>query len=114
MKGRTGVIVGRIFFFASVLVLAEFIARLMNSFGLPSWLELSFLLIGTKIVVDIVSAIVKADKRFLYFEDYLRETLVYVVVAAIGVAGVVAVEYYFGGAVWEPLLAAGLVYVWQV
>lgn len=114
MTGKTCVVAARFIYFAAILVAAIVLTKMLDLLEVPPWVRLFIVFIGTKIVLDMGVALFKSNKRFLYFEDYLRETFVYAVVAAVAVAGVMAVEYYFGGAIWNPLLAAGLVYVWQV
>lgn len=111
MKGKTILLV--LLRFVGLLAIAQFIASLLMETGLPQWAVLFILFVSTKLFFDILVYIFSGQKKFLYLEDYLREMSIYLIVAAISVAGVTAVEFYFHGQIWQPLLAAGLVYVWR-
>lgn len=77
-----------------------------------SWLRCLLVFVLTKLLADVASAVMR-EKRFVFFEDYLRELLLFSGVAALCVLGVAAVQYYLHGKIWFPLLAAAAVMVWR-
>jgi len=103
----------RLFLAFGLVILAAAVAKVVALLGMLHWIEAFVTFVLTKIIYDIISVFNPQGRKYLFFEDYLRETLLYIAVAGISVAGAAAVEIYMGGAVWLPLLAAGLVFVWR-
>lgn len=110
---RKKVIAAKTTFFIGLVILALTVTRLVACLNFPSWAEIFIVFLTTKVLYDIVFALLSKDKKYLFFEDYFRETLVFIVVTAICVAGITVVEMYIGGKIWVPLLAAGYIFVWR-
>jgi len=113
MKGRSKFILNIILIFISLLVLAFILAELAGLTGLPWWAQAAIVFLGTKTLSDLGSSLFRRERKYLYFEDYIREITMFMAVAVIAILGVTAVESYIGGVVWTPLLAAALVIVWR-
>lgn len=99
--------------FAGILLLAIAVSAGFALTNFPAWAQAALVFVGTKIASDFIVALYRKERRFLYFEDYLREVLMFMIVAALGIVGFMAVERYMGGVVWVPLLAAALVLIWR-
>lgn len=110
---RNKLVAGKLMFFIGLIVLAYLVSNMTALISLPAWVAAFLIFAGTKLLYDLVFAVFGKVRKFLFFEDYLRETLVFLVVAAICVAGFTVAEIYLGGKVWIPLLAAGLVFIWR-
>lgn len=103
----------KITIFLGLVILALAVTKLVAYFNFPPWAEIFIVFLTTKFLYDIVFALTSKDKKYLFFEDYFRATLVFIVVTAVCVAGITAVEMYIGGETWIPLLAAGYIFVWR-
>lgn len=110
---RNKLLAGKITFFIGLIVLAYLVSKVTALVSLPAWVAAFLIFAGTKLLYDLIFALFGKGRKFLFFEDYLREILVFFVVAAICVAGFTVAETYLGGKVWIPLLAAGLVFIWR-
>lgn len=100
--------------FAVLLALAALTSWLFGYFILHPWLHAFLVFVAVKILFDIFTALFKiSKKKYIFFEDYLRETLLFFAVAAICVLAVAAVQQYMHGVIWLPLLAAAIVMIWR-
>lgn len=114
MRGRGKHRAAAVLLFAGLVVLAAAVSRLLALINLPSWLHAFLVFAATKILADIIAAIFKAqEKKYLFFEDYLREILLFFAVAAICVLGIAAVQHYMQGRIWLPLPAAAIITIWR-
>lgn len=113
MKGQTRQFFAKVVFLGVLVLIAYGISRLTALITLPMWAEALLVFIGTKVLYDLGFAVFSSVKRFLFFEDYLREMLIFLAVAGVCAAGLTAVKIYMGGEIWLPILAAGLVFVWR-
>lgn len=111
MKERSRVFAAKALLFLGLLVLAWAIYLLVSLLTLPAWAQAFLVMVATKVLTDL--AFFRRERRFQYFEDYLRELFVFMTVAGVSVVAITAVEYYLGGAVWVPLPAAALTLVWR-
>jgi len=112
MKNGSKILV-KIFTLLGLVALATGVGKLVNMVELHRWLQLLLVFLGTKILFDLGFAIFRKRKRYMYFEDYLRETGVYTLVSAICVAGILMISRYIGGVIWDPLPVAILVLIWR-
>lgn len=100
--------------FAGLLVLAAAVSRLLALIHMAPWLHAFLVFAATKILADILAAIFRSkEKKYLFFEDYLREILLFFAVAAICVLGIEAVQHYLQGRIWLPLPAAAIIMIWR-
>lgn len=113
MKTGSRMTLKMLLYFAGFLILAVFAAQLAALVKVPSWGQAGLVFAGTKILGDVIIAVFRRKRKYLYFEDYVREILLFMIVAALGILGVVAIENYLGGTVWIPLLAAALALIWR-
>lgn len=113
MKGRSREIITLLLYFGGLLLLAIVIAEVVALTNFPTWAQAGLTFAGTKILRDVAAMILCRERKHLYFEDYLGEMFIFMVVAFIGILGVVSIEQYLGGTVWIPLLAAALSFVWR-
>ncbi len=113
MKARSREILNQLLHFGGLLVLAIAIAELVALTKYPAWAQAGLIFTGTKILGDAAVVIFSRERKYLYFEDYLRELLIFMVVAFLGILGLVSIEHYLGGSVWVPLLAAALAFIWR-
>lgn len=94
-------------------VIALALSLLMGGLPLHRWLNALLVFIGTKLVADTLQAVIAKERQFLYLEDYLREMLVFSLVAALAIGLAEAVVELIGGKIWVPLLAAAMVMAWR-
>ncbi|GEM_PF-1625024 len=100
--------------FAGLLILAAAVSRLLALIIMAPWLHAFLVFAITKILADVLAAIFRRkEKKYLFFEDYLREILLFFAVAAICVLGIAAVQHYLLGAIWLPLPAAAIIMIWR-
>lgn len=98
---------------AYFVLIAGAISFALSYLSLNRWINSLFIFLGTKLIADGVKAIFGRSRRFLYLEDYLRELLVYTLVAVLAIGLAEAIIVLIGGRVWMPLLAAAMVMAWQ-
>lgn len=105
---------GLALYFAGMLTLAALISWLFSYVPLHPWLH-AFLVFATpKLLTDILAALFQGSKKkYIFFEDYLRELLLFFAVVAVCVLAVAAVQQYLHGMVWLPLLAAAIALIWR-
>lgn len=97
-----------------VLAVAALVWRLLLSLGLDPWLRAFLVFALSKVLVDGIAALIKRKERnYVFFEDYLRETLLFLAVAAVCVLVMAVVENYLQGTVWPPVPAAVAILVWR-
>jgi hypothetical protein len=105
---------GLILHFAGLLALAAVTSWLLGLLNLHPWLNAFLVFAATKILADIIAFLFKIGKnKYIFFEDYVREIILFFAVAVICVLAVAAVQQYFGGVIWLPLLAAAIVTIWR-
>lgn len=98
---------------AYFVLVAGAISFLIGYLPLHRWIHSLLIFLGTKLIADGVKAILSRDRRFLYLEDYLRELVIFTLVAVLAIALADGIVQLVGGKVWMPLLAAAMVMVWQ-
>lgn len=105
---------GLILHFAGLLALAAVTSWLVSLLNLHPWLHAFLVFASTKILADIIASLFKIrKKKYTFFEDYLREIILFFAVAVICVLAVAAVQQYLQGVIWLPLLAAAIVTIWR-
>ncbi|MTI93913.1 MAG: hypothetical protein FH749_00260 [Firmicutes bacterium] len=97
----------------TLLVLALFVYRGLALVVANYWLLLALGFLVVKIARDILFWMITRKNPFFFFEDYLKDTAQYMLVAAIGIGIVYLILTYVGGMVWEPVLIAALAWVWR-
>jgi hypothetical protein len=85
---------------------------LLRSLG-SLWLAVPLTILAGKLAADLVSWGINRALPFTFFEDYLRELFLFLVVGLIAAAVVFLSQTYLGGAVWVPLLSGAVVVVWS-
>ncbi|HPZ22960.1 MAG TPA: hypothetical protein PKV05_08075 [Bacillota bacterium] len=105
---------GLVLYFAGMLALAALMSWLFRHLHLHPWLHAFLVFVSPKIFADIFAALFRINKkRYIFFEDYLRELILFFAVAAVCVLAVAAVQQYLHGIVWLPLLAAAIAMIWR-
>ena len=113
MKARGRAVLVKFLNFIGFLILAVSIAEVVALVQVPPWFRAGLIFAGTKILADVIIAVFRRERKYLYFEDYLREIFLFAIVAALGILGVTDIEEYWGGVVWIPLLAAAQSLIWR-
>lgn len=100
--------------FLVILSLAAGISALLSLFTLTPLLHGFIVIATTKILVDVAAIILRrGEQKYLFFEDYLRETFLFFAVMALCVLAISQITRYIGGQVWFPLLAAAGAVIWR-
>ena len=100
--------------FTGLLILAAIVSKLLALAPMIYWLHAFLVFAGTKILFDIFQAIVmRKEKKYVFFEDYLREVMLFFAVSAVCIICITAVQHYFHGEVWMPMLAAAVIMIWR-
>jgi len=100
--------------FTGLLVLAAIMSKLLALVPMIQWLHAFLVFAVTKILFDIFTAIVaREEKQYVFFEDYLREIVLFFAVSAVCVLSIAAVQHYMQGTVWLPMLVAAVIMIWR-
>lgn len=100
--------------FTGLLIVSAIVSKLLALVLMIQWLHAFLVFAGTKILYDIFGAIVmRKEKKYVFFEDYLREILLYFAVSAVCVLSIAAVQHYLQGNVWLPMLVAAVIMIWR-
>ena len=100
--------------FAGLLILAAGLSNVLVLLKMNHWVHVFFVFALTKVIADVIIAVFKLkESKYIFFEDYFKEVLLFFAVAAICVLSIALVQHYMLGKVWSPLPAAATVMIWQ-
>lgn len=100
--------------FIGLIILSAIVSKLLALVSMNQWLHAYLVFACTKIMFDILAAIVmRKEKRYVFFEDYLREIIFFFAVSAVCVFGIAAVQHYLQGTVWLPMLVTAVIIIWR-
>lgn len=100
--------------FLTILLLAVGVSALLSLFALSPLIHGFIVIAITKILADVATLVLRrGEQKYLFFEDYLRETFLFFAVMAVCVLAISQITRYIGGYVWFPLLAAAGVAIWR-
>lgn len=99
--------------FFGLLILAAAVSYLLALLNMNPWLHSFLVFAVTKILADIIRLLLgQRVSKYVFFEDYLRETFVFLAVSAVCVLGIALVHHYLLGKIWLPLPVAAIVAIW--
>ena len=95
-----------------LVVAAATLSWLFTALALNWYILALLVFLITRVLTDIVAYILAGSRQVFYLDEYIKELLIYTLVALIAVAAVDVARRYIGGEVWLPLLAAAMSLTW--